>query len=71
MIVGLLSLLVFLPYGSSFGIGPRKTNHRSTSCLYMGMKVNIRIVGRKSGSEPWLEDACNMYQVSILLPLLL
>jgi len=27
----------------------------------MGMKVNIRIVGRKSGSEAWLEDACEMY----------
>lgn len=27
----------------------------------MGLKVNIRIVGRKSGSESWLEDACEMY----------
>ncbi|KAL3942397.1 MAG: hypothetical protein SGBAC_003391 [Bacillariaceae sp.] len=27
----------------------------------MGMKVNIRIVGRKSGGETWLEDACEMY----------
>ena len=27
----------------------------------MGLKVNIRIVGRKSGSEAWLEDACEMY----------
>jgi 23S rRNA (pseudouridine1915-N3)-methyltransferase len=27
----------------------------------MGLKVNIRIVGRKSGSEAWLEDACDMY----------
>lgn len=27
----------------------------------MGMQVKIRIVGRKSGSEQWLEDAYNMY----------
>jgi 23S rRNA pseudoU1915 N3-methylase RlmH len=25
------------------------------------MRVTIRIVGRKSGGETWLEDACNMY----------
>ena len=34
---------------------------RSTSRLYMGMKVNIRIVGRKS-SEPWLEEGVDMYE---------
>jgi 23S rRNA (pseudouridine1915-N3)-methyltransferase len=27
----------------------------------MGMKINIRIVGRKS-SEPWLEDGVEMYE---------
>jgi 23S rRNA (pseudouridine1915-N3)-methyltransferase len=32
----------------------------------MGMKVNIRIVGRKC-SEPWLEEGCAMYE-SRLLP---
>ena len=26
-----------------------------------GMKINIRIVGRKSGSEKWLDDAYAMY----------
>ena len=30
--------------------------------LFMGMKVNIRIVGRKSGSEKWLDDASTMYE---------
>ena len=29
--------------------------------IYMGMKINIRIVGRKS-SEPWLEDGVDMYE---------
>jgi 23S rRNA (pseudouridine1915-N3)-methyltransferase len=32
--------------------------------LYMGMKVNIRIVGRKS-SEPWLEDGVEMYETRL------
>jgi 23S rRNA (pseudouridine1915-N3)-methyltransferase len=31
----------------------------------MGMKVTIRIVGRKTGSEKWLEDACSMYQTRL------
>ena len=31
------------------------------SALYMGMKINIRIVGRKS-SEPWLEEGVAMYE---------
>lgn len=31
----------------------------------MGMKINIRIVGRKSGSEKWLEEACSMYQTRL------
>jgi hypothetical protein len=35
------------------------------STLYMGMKVTIRIVGRKTGGEKWLEDACSMYQTRL------
>jgi 23S rRNA pseudoU1915 N3-methylase RlmH len=31
----------------------------------MGMKVTIRIVGRKSGSEKWLEEACKMYETRL------
>mmetsp|Transcript_13374 Transcript_13374/g.15351 ORF Transcript_13374/g.15351 Transcript_13374/m.15351 type:complete len:234 (-) Transcript_13374:77-778(-) len=38
-----------------------KNNALSSTVLYMGMKVNIRIVGRKS-SEPWLEDGVDMYE---------
>jgi 23S rRNA (pseudouridine1915-N3)-methyltransferase len=37
----------------------------SSSSLFMGMKVNIRIVGRKS-SEPWLEEGCAMYETRLL-----
>ena len=33
----------------------------TSSAMYMGMKVNIRIVGRKS-SEPWLEEGVDMYE---------
>lgn len=33
---------------------------RATTMLLMGLKVTIRIVGRKT-SEQWLEDACDMY----------
>lgn len=30
------------------------------------MKVTIRIVGRKASSEPWLEQACNMYETRLI-----
>jgi 23S rRNA (pseudouridine1915-N3)-methyltransferase len=33
--------------------------------LHMGMKVNIRIVGKKSGGEPWLDDGYGMYQTRL------
>jgi 23S rRNA (pseudouridine1915-N3)-methyltransferase len=29
--------------------------------LQMGLKVTIRIVGRKQGGEDWLDEACDMY----------
>jgi hypothetical protein len=35
------------------------------STLYMGMKVTIRIVGKKTGGEPWLADACSMYETRL------
>lgn len=31
----------------------------------MGMEVKIRIVGRKNGSEKWLEDAYSMYETRL------
>jgi 23S rRNA (pseudouridine1915-N3)-methyltransferase len=40
-------------------------NADGVSSLYMGMNVNIRIVGRKSGSEKWLEEACSMYETRL------
>ncbi len=33
--------------------------------LTMGMSVKIRIVGRKNGSEKWLEDAYSMYETRL------
>jgi 23S rRNA (pseudouridine1915-N3)-methyltransferase len=40
----------------------RRTKFKPGSwSLYMGMKINIRIVGRKSGSEKWIDDAYDMY----------
>ena len=41
-----------------------RTTATRNSALYMGMKVNIRIVGRKS-SEPWLEDGVEMYETRL------
>jgi len=38
-----------------------KNDVSAKSALYMGMKINIRIVGRKS-SEPWLEEGVDMYE---------
>ena len=36
-----------------------------TSTITMALKINIRIVGRKSGGEKWLEEACSMYQTRL------
>lgn len=36
------------------------TRQTTTTVLRMGLQVTIRIVGRKT-SEPWLEEACDMY----------
>ena len=30
--------------------------------ILRAMKVNIRIVGKKTGGEKWLDEACSMYQ---------
>jgi len=38
-----------------------KNNASSSAVLYMGMKVNIRIVGRKS-SESWVMEGVDMYE---------
>ncbi|CAJ1925738.1 unnamed protein product [Cylindrotheca closterium] len=56
----------FGPYIRLLSTSCAQQQHPSSSLnknllLSMGMKVNIRIVGRKSGSEAWLEDACDMY----------
>jgi 23S rRNA (pseudouridine1915-N3)-methyltransferase len=33
--------------------------------MQMGMKIKIRIVGRKNGSEKWLEDSYKMYETRL------
>ena len=33
--------------------------------LQMGCEVKIRIVGRKNGSEPWIEDGYKMYETRL------
>jgi 23S rRNA (pseudouridine1915-N3)-methyltransferase len=43
----------------------RRRRRNGASSLSMGMKINIRIVGRKSGSEKWLEEACAMYETRL------
>jgi 23S rRNA (pseudouridine1915-N3)-methyltransferase len=43
-----------------------RSRSRTTSTqLRMGMEIKIRIVGRKNGSEQWLEDAYNMYDTRL------
>mmetsp|Transcript_103963 Transcript_103963/g.291213 ORF Transcript_103963/g.291213 Transcript_103963/m.291213 type:complete len:212 (-) Transcript_103963:468-1103(-) len=49
---------------SSSRSGRRTHKSSRVSSLYMGMKINIRIVGRKS-SEPWLEEGCEMYETRL------
>ena len=41
----------------------RRGNHHHLQLLllHMGLKVTIRIVGRKQGGEDWLDKACDMY----------
>ncbi|VEU41361.1 unnamed protein product [Pseudo-nitzschia multistriata] len=52
--------LAFSP-ASPIHYGRRDASDSTRSVLYMGMKVNIRIVGRKT-SEPWLEEGVEMYE---------
>mmetsp|Transcript_27989 Transcript_27989/g.65805 ORF Transcript_27989/g.65805 Transcript_27989/m.65805 type:complete len:230 (+) Transcript_27989:24-713(+) len=50
-----------LIFGNQFNPHHRKNYAAAKSPMYMGMKINIRIVGRKS-SEPWLEEGVEMYE---------
>jgi len=57
--------VVFLRKRSAAAAAPTRRSPRSTTTsavqpLRMGLKVTIRIVGRKT-SEQWLQDACAMY----------
>ncbi len=44
---------------------PLTKSKGSSNELRMGMEIKIRIVGRKNGSEKWLEDAYNMYDTRL------
>mmetsp|Transcript_20338 Transcript_20338/g.29952 ORF Transcript_20338/g.29952 Transcript_20338/m.29952 type:complete len:228 (-) Transcript_20338:318-1001(-) len=41
------------------------SNIRRNNNIMMGMEIKIRIVGRKNGSEKWLEDAYSMYETRL------
>jgi 23S rRNA (pseudouridine1915-N3)-methyltransferase len=49
---------------SSSSLSLERRPDKSRVSLYMGMKINIRIVGRKS-SERWLEEGCEMYETRL------
>jgi 23S rRNA pseudoU1915 N3-methylase RlmH len=60
----LLAAQAFAPYRPlrPYNVAPRRRYHpRGRTTLRMGLKVTIRIVGRKQGGEEWMEQACDMY----------
>ena len=44
---------------------PQQQRTNKSTQLSMGMEIKIRIVGRKNGSEKWLEDAYAMYETRL------
>jgi Predicted SPOUT methyltransferase len=60
----LLAAQAFAPFRAlrPYNVAPRQRHHpRGHRTLRMGLKVTIRIVGRKQGGEDWMEQACDMY----------
>jgi len=53
--------LAWSSFTHSTPLQTRPYSRSNISHIHMGMQVKIRIVGRKSGSEQWLEDAYDMY----------
>jgi hypothetical protein len=71
VLLGILGALgatagAFVP---SPGVTTRSTHpsRRRTPSPLFGVKVTIRIVGRK-GSEKWIEDGCEMYRTRLRTP---
>jgi Predicted SPOUT methyltransferase len=59
-----LSLFLLITSSTRAVFVPCQQQHvrqSSTTELSMGLKVTIRIVGRKQGGEAWLDEACDMY----------
>jgi 23S rRNA (pseudouridine1915-N3)-methyltransferase len=56
-------VISFGPIDPVLSARQRVASSSTTRC--MGLKTTIRIVGRKSGSESWLEDACSMYETRL------
>jgi Predicted SPOUT methyltransferase len=61
----LLAAQAFAPYRPlrPYNVAPRLRRYHPSghTILKMGLKVTIRIVGRKQGGEEWMEQACDMY----------
>jgi 23S rRNA (pseudouridine1915-N3)-methyltransferase len=71
MVILLLTILALAcccdAWVSSTFTGSRTTSKylQTTARWTMGMQVKIRIVGRKNGSEKWLEEAYQMYDTRL------
>mmetsp|Transcript_30947 Transcript_30947/g.47194 ORF Transcript_30947/g.47194 Transcript_30947/m.47194 type:complete len:224 (+) Transcript_30947:30-701(+) len=48
-----------------FGVKMNSSFTKNIHPLVMGMKIKIRMVGRKNGGEKWLEDAYTMYKTRV------
>jgi Predicted SPOUT methyltransferase len=56
------------PMQPTFAFRRRHGTSIQQPVLFMGLKVTIRIVGRKQGGEEWLEEACDMYLTRLKQP---
>lgn len=62
----LLWCWLLLPCVAAFGPAiPLRGSRQNGHCLCMAPQINIRMVGRASGSEQWLVDAYQMYQIRL------
>lgn len=55
---------VTIPYKNGDAV-LRTSSSCTSSVLWMGQEVKIRIVGRKNGSEQWIEDGYKMYETRL------
>lgn len=61
-------LFLFLVYTTSHAFAPYTQLHgvaRSTSRWNMGLQVNIRMMGKATGGEPWIAEGCTMYETRL------